>query len=352
MAQISKSNGLVAPRYSIRSIPTLGRPILPSKAYSSQLGTMWHGDGLDVMADIPSGTINAIITSPPFALTREKSYGNEPEHRYVDWFMSFAAEFKRILADDGSLVLDLGGAWLPGSPTRSLYQYRLLLRLCDELGFHLAEDFYWFNPAKLPGPREWVTKRRVRVKDSVNLVWWLSKTENPKASNSKVLVPYSDSMKRLLRKKTYNQGERPSGHLVGDSWAQDLGGAIPSNVIAAADESSVLDNFLEIANTSSRDGYQTYCRAHAIPVHPARFPRALPEFFIRMLTNVGDIVLDPFAGSNMTGAIADELGRQWIASDLDKEFIRGSIGRFPEGSVLEFPTSEETPFSVASTVTL
>ena len=314
---------------------------MAERAYSSELGTMWFGDSLDVLIDAPDSSVNAVITSPPFALTRAKSYGNEPEHLYIDWFMKFATEVHRILTEDGSFVIDLGGSWLPGSPTRSLYQYRLLLRLCDDLGFHLAEDFYWFNPAKLPGPREWVTKRRIRVKDSVNLVWWLSKSEHPKAHNSRVLVPYSKSMLQLIRKKTYNQGVRPSGHEVGGGWEKDLGGAIPSNVVRSVDESTHLDNFLEIANTSSGDNYLKYCRDQGIPMHPARFPRALPEFFIRMLTQPGDIVFDPFAGSNMTGSIAEDLGRKWISCDTDLEFIRGSVGRFPNIELMHFSAETE-----------
>lgn len=294
---------------------------------------MWAGDSLEHMHQIPSESINAIITSPPFALTREKSYGNEPEHLYIEWFMSFAREFKRILADDGSLVIDLGGAWLPGQPTRSLYQYRLLIRLVDELGFHLAEDFYWNNPAKLPGPREWVTKRRIRVKDSVNLVWWLSKNPYPKADNRRVLSPYSKSMQRLIQKQTYNMGLRPSGHEVGPNWATNHGGAIPSNVIQPEFDEELIENFINVANTSSNDPYLKYCRDFEIGRHPARFPRQLPEFFIRFLTDEGDRVLDPFAGSNLTGAIAQDLGRRWTAIELDSDFVAGSIGRFQEDAI-------------------
>ena len=302
-------------------------------AYSTPLGTMWSGDSLLHMRGIKSASINAIVTSPPFALTREKSYGNEPEHLYIDWFMSFAEEFKRILASDGSLVIDLGGAWMPGRPTRSLYQYRLLIRLVDELGFHLAEDFYWNNPAKMPGPREWVTRRRIRVKDSVNLVWWLSLNEFPKADNRRVLVPYSKSMLRLIEKQSYNAGMRPSGHEVGPNWAKDHGGAIPSNVIRAGLAEENLNNFIDLANTSSSDPYLVYCKDYSLGRHPARFPRQLPEFFIRMLTEPGDIVLDPFAGSNLTGAIAEDLGRRWSAVELDPNFVDGSVGRFQSDSL-------------------
>jgi DNA modification methylase len=296
-------------------------------AYSTNLGTMLHGDSLDALRDMPDGSVNAIVTSPPFALTRAKSYGNKPEDSYIEWFMQFAKQFHRVLSDSGSLVLDLGGAWMPGRPIRSLYQYRLLIALHDQLDFRLAEDFYWHNTAKIPGPREWVTRQRVRVKDSVNLVWWLSKTDNPKANNRNVLVPYSASMKRLLARQKYNEGTRPSGHEVGKHWAVDNGGAIASNVLHGEPETEI-ENYLPIANTSSGDDYLKYCRRMGIPMHPARFPRALPDFFVRLTTEEGDLVLDPFAGSNMTGAVCEDLSRRWFSIDMDEEFIRGSVGRF------------------------
>ena len=95
----------------------------------------------------------------------------------------------------GSFVLDLGGAYQRAARCRSLYHYRVLLRMCDEHGFFLAEEFFWHNPAKLPSPIEWVNKRKLRAKDSVNTVWWLSKTDLPKADVRNVLAPYSERMK-------------------------------------------------------------------------------------------------------------------------------------------------------------
>jgi DNA modification methylase len=312
------------------------------EAYRTPLGSMWNGDSLDLLALLPDDRVDLILTSPPFALTREKGYGNHPEDEYVAWFESFAEQFHRVLKDTGSLVIDLGGAWLPGSPTRSLYQYRLLLNLVDKFEFHLAEDFYWFNRAKLPGPRQWATIDRVRVKDAVNNVWWLSKTPHPKADNRKVLKPYSKSMLRMIERGTYNEGARPSEHVIGKNWAQDLGGAIPPNVIEldAEEEAERLrtrypepDNMLDYANTTSSDPYHRFCKDNGFKRHPARFPREVPEFFIKFLTDRGDLVLDPFGGSNVTGAVAEELERVWWSCELDMDYIVGSVGRFSKASV-------------------
>lgn len=285
------------------------------EVYRTKLGTAYCGDSLDLLPAIPDRSIQAIITSPPFALQRQKQYGNVPASEYIDWFMQFAKHLHRVLKEDGSLVIDIGGAWLPGRPVRSIYQFELLVALVRDAEFYLAEEFYWFNKAKLPSPVQWVNVERCRVKDAVNPIWWLSPGERPKADNRRVLKPYSQSMKRLLV-KGYNAGLRPSGHLIGTKWGIDNGGAIPPNLI-------------EVANTRSADDYQKYCREHDFDIHPARFPREVPEFFIKLVTEPGDVVLDPFGGSNMTGAVADALGRKWITMEIRRDYLDGSFGRFP-----------------------
>jgi site-specific DNA-methyltransferase (cytosine-N4-specific) len=121
--------------------------------------------------------VDLIVTSPPFALLRKKTYGNEEQEDYVDWLLEFGKQAKRTLKETGSFVVDLGGAYQRGAPVRSLYNFKVLIEFCEKLGYFLAEEFFWHNPAKLPSPIEWVNKRKIRVKDSVNTVWWFSKTE-------------------------------------------------------------------------------------------------------------------------------------------------------------------------------
>ena len=298
--------------------------------YSTTEGMAFLGDSLELMRLMPDKSVNAIITSPPFALRRKKRYGNPPEHEYVEWFLAFAAEFKRLLVDDGSLVVEIGGAWLKGTPTRSIYQFKLLVELVERIGFHLAQDFYWFNRAKLPSPAQWVTIERIRVKDAVTPIWWLSKTPRPKASNRNVLAPYSKSMSRLFE-RGYNRGERPSGHVVGEGFTKRHPGAIPPNLI-------------QVGNTRSYDAYQQYCRDTGLPIHPARFAREVPEFFIKYLTVPGDVVLDPFGGSNVTGSVAQLLERRWIAIELSADYLTGSMARFADNTLIvnEKPAVEQT----------
>jgi site-specific DNA-methyltransferase (cytosine-N4-specific) len=282
--------------------------------YSTALGAAYLGDSLEYLRQMPDSSVDLIMTSPPFALERKKEYGNVSSSEYVPWFLTFAHEFHRVLKNTGSLVIDIGGSWVKGQPTRSLYHFELVIALVKEVNFHLAQEFYWYNPSKLPSPAEWVTVRRVRVKDGVNTVWWMSKTPNPKASNRRVLKAYSESMKKLLE-NGYKAQLRPSGHDISDNFSKDNEGAIPSNLIV-------------LANTDSNGAYLRACREAGLKPHPARFPHGLPEFFIRFLTDEGDLVIDPFAGSNITGEVAESLGRQWRAFELSEEYLRASRFRF------------------------
>ncbi len=286
-------------------------------AYLTNWGAAYCGDSLGLLAALPDSSVNLVLTSPPFALQREKEYGNKTQADYVAWLAQFARLVFRKLKDDGSFVLDLGGAYELGSPTRSLYNFRVPIYFCDELGFHLAEDFYWHNPAKLPSPIEWVNKRKLRAKDSVNTVWWFGKTRWPKANMSKVLTEYSDRMKKLLEDPEgfYTPKKRPSGHDIGKSFGKNNGGAIPSNL-------------LQISNSESNGSYLRGCKTVGAKVHPARYPAKLPEFFIRFLTEPGDLVLDIFAGSNTTGYIAECEGRKWMAFDERLDYLATSSFRF------------------------
>ncbi|HMO83845.1 MAG TPA: site-specific DNA-methyltransferase, partial [Lacipirellulaceae bacterium] len=280
-------------------------------------GAAFCGDSLDLLAALPDSSINLVLTSPPFALQREKEYGNKAQSEYVAWLAQFARLVHRKLKADGSFVLDLGGAYEPGSPTRSLYNFRVPIHFCDELGFHLAEDFYWFNPSKLPGPIEWVNKRKLRAKDAVNTVWWFGKTRSPKADVSNVLAEYSDRMKKLLEDPDgfYTPKKRPSGHDISKAFSKDNGGAIPPNL-------------LQIPNSESNGSYLRGCKAVGAKGHPARFPAKLPEFFIRFLTEPDDLVVDIFAGSNTTGWVAESEGRQWLAFDARLDYLASSTFRF------------------------
>ncbi len=292
--------------------------------YYTSRGQAYVGDSLELLAELPDASIDLVMTSPPFALRRQKTYGNVEETEYVQWIKPFGQGVLRVLKESGSFVLDLGGSYRSGIPSRSLYNFRVLLAFCDEIGFHLAEDFYWFNPAKLPSPIEWVNKRKIRAKDSVNTVWWFSKTDSPKADVRKVLAPYSDRMKKLIEnpESFYTPKKRPSGHDISAGFGKDNGGAIPSNL-------------LSISNTDSNSSYLRLCKELGYERHPARFPSELPAFFIKMLTDVDDVVLDIFGGSNTTGFTAESLKRRWLTFEINQAYLTSSVFRFFEGQISE-----------------
>ena len=192
-----------------------------------------------------------------------------------------------------------------------------LLAFLEKGELELCQQFICQNPARLPSPAQWVNVERIRVKDAFTHIWWMSPTTRPKASNRNVLTPYSRSMRRLLDTESYNSGKRPSEHSIGaESFLADNGGAIPPNVITAA-------------NTRASDPYINYCKANGVPLHPARMPIDLARFFVKFLTEPGDVVLDPFAGSNVTGAVAESLGRRWISIETNSDYARSSQSRFP-----------------------
>ena len=304
-----------------------GRPISPfngrppaSVAYSTQWGRMHQGKSDELLSDGTlsrfEGKVNLLFTSPPFPLNRKKRYGNETGDDYIRWLTAFGPLFKKMLAPDGSMVIEMGNSWEPGIPVMSTLALRALLEFQSKNELYLCQEFIWQNPAKLPSPAQWVNVKRIRVKDSFTKLWWMSSNPTPKANNQRVLQEYSKAMKGLLKKGRYNSGIRPSEHNISETaFLRDNGGAIPSNV-------------LTYANTHSSDPYQTYCREKKFQLHPARMPSELAKFFIRFLTEPGDIVLDPFGGSNTTGAAAEDLQRFWISVEASEDYIKGSRGRF------------------------
>lgn len=266
--------------------------------------------------------VNLVLTSPPFPLNRKKKYGNLVGTEYLDWLSSLAEPIRDMITEDGSIVLELGNAWVPGLPTMSTLAIESLLRFKEKAGLHLCQEFIWFNPAKLPTPAQWVTVERIRVKDSFTRFWWLSKSPRPKADNRNVLQTYSRAMRNLIDKQKYNAGKRPSEHVIGEeSFLKDHGGSIAPNVLMPS-------NLLTWSNTSNADGYLEFCREIGTPYHPARMPLEVARFFVEFLTDSEDLVLDPFCGSCTSGKAAEDLGRRWVGFEVDPSYAGGARGRF------------------------
>jgi len=281
---------------------------------------LYHGDSQDILDSSwfkgLKNKFSLIFTSPPFPLNKKKAYGNRSGQDYIDWLADFSGIFSELLSRNGSLVIELGNAWVSGSPTMSLLPLESLIALKEKGDFHLCQEFIYHNTTRLPSPAQWVNIERIRVKDAFTRLWWLSPSEKPHANNRKVLNEYSQSMKKLLQTKKYNPGKRPSEHRIGEkSFFTNNQGAIPSNVIS-------------LPNTISNDPYLNFCRENEIKYHPARMPPGLAEFFIKFLTEPDDLVLDPFAGSNVTGFVAEKLGRRWRSIEKEEVYASSSKSRF------------------------
>ncbi|MCH5144158.1 site-specific DNA-methyltransferase [Desulfovibrio sp. UIB00] len=300
--------------------------------YKTDFGEMLHSSIEDALANAPlknlKGKINLILTSPPFPLVRKKRYGNETGKAYVDWLCSLSNGLTELLTEDGSVIIEIGNAWEAGIPTMSTLPLEALLAFKEASGLHLCQHIICHNPARLPGPAAWVTLRRIRLKDSYTHVWWLSKTPYPKSDNRKVLNPYSKDMQRLLKTQKYNAGMRPSGHVISETgFLKNHGGAIGPNVL---DTTGIHypESLLKFTGTKWDAEYREFCKDNGLPSHPARMQSALAAFFIQFLTDEGDLVFDPFGGSNTTGSVAEEMHRRWVCVEANADYIEGSRGRF------------------------
>ena len=309
----------------------------PELVYETDAGQMYCGDTLAFL-DTAAGDglrecVQLVFTSPPFPLIEKKKYGNLQGEAYIEWFAAFAPKLRDLLTVNGSIAVEIGNAWEPGKPVMSTVVLRALLEFLERADLQLCQEFVWYNPARLPSPIQWVNVERIRVKDAFSRIWWMSPVDRPKADNRRVLKPYSPSMKRLIETGKYNSGKRPAEYTIGEhSFKTDNQGAIPPNVIHGDDAPS-LGSLLKSPNTRSNERYQAFCRKQNIPIHPARMPADLVEFFVKFLTDENDLVFDPFGGSNTTGAVAENLGRRWVSCEAHRPYVLSSTARFPADAV-------------------
>lgn len=313
--------------------------------YETKLGKYIIGDSEKVLngklGNELKNKVQLIVTSPPFPLNKKKKYGNRLGDEYKEWLVGMANSFSKVLAENGSIVMELGNSWEPERPVQSTLGLEAMLEFvnADGADLRLCQQFVCYNPSRLPSPAQWVTVNRIRTVDSFTHVWWMSNSDYPKADNSNVLRPYSKSMKNLLKKKKYNSGHRPSEHKIGEtSFLKNNGGSIMPNVleiepIDPSKEHRLPENMFRMSNTNSNDFFLRTCRERGIVPHPARMQPGLVSFFVEFLTEPGDIILDPFAGSNTTGYVAEKLGRKWVGIEIDKAYGEQSKIRFEDPDI-------------------
>lgn len=306
--------------------------------YSTNKGTLYLGDSINFLKNelytTVKGKIDLLITSPPFPLNNKKKYGNLKGEEYKNWFISLAPLYEDLLSETGSIIIEIGNAWENERPVQSLLHLECLLGFVKSSNLRLIQEFICYNPSKLPSPAQWVTVNRLRTVDSYTHIWWIAKNDYPKANNANVLRPYSKSMKSLLARQNYNTGQRPSEHNISKKgFLKDNGGSISHNFFELENinddrEVRLPHNVLSFSNTNSNDSYMRKCRENNITPHPARMNAGIVSFFIDFLTDEKDIILDPFAGSNTTGFVAEEKNRKWISIEANESYANQSKFRF------------------------
>lgn len=286
--------------------------------YTTEYGEYHYGDTLDLLNHIDDGSVQLLLTSPPFPQVKERNdYLNPNPNTYVDWLLNIVKQYLSKLTKTGSIVIELGHVYNHRQPTLNIYNYEFIYRAVKELNLHLCFQFFFYNPSSLPSPTAYCNRMRIRPKNSVSLMPWLSLTPKPYADTNSVLKPYSKKFKKLLKldQITAIDHNTPSGHYIhNDTWKNN-GGSIPTNL-------------LSIPNSDSCDKYLKVCRSLNLKPHSARMPKKLVEFFVKSLTSEQDLVVDPFGGSNTTGFVAQSLNRRWTTIDNNKHFIGTSLFRF------------------------
>ncbi len=313
----------------------------PRASFGSRLGKYYIGDVVKLLKGTSlkrfEGKIQLIVTSPPFPLNEKKSYGNLTGDDYLKWFTELAPLLSKLLTKNGSIVIEIGNAWEPHRPIQSLLPLKALMGFLEhkESKLKLCQEFVCYNPSRLPSPAAWVTTRRIRTVDSYTHVWWMAKSDRPKANNKRVLRPYSKSMLALLKAGKFNSGNRPSEHRISEAaFLRDCGGSISHNFLEIepldAKRELRLPNAFSFSNTSSNDYFSRVCKKKKIVPHPARMPMGLAAFFIQFLTTRGDRVFDPFGGTNTTGYVAERLGRKWLTTEISRKYRRQAQLRFTD----------------------
>lgn len=300
------------------------------------------GDCEQILKEFPSESIDFIITSPPYSDQRIYSIEDPSMPKfihpddYINWFLPKAEEMWRVLKPTGSLVLNINDKTV--DHFQHLYVFRLLLRLVDDIGFHLVRDYIWFNPATPPNAFSKGTLGR--TKKSHEYCFWLSKGDKWTFNMDSIRRPYSDAMKIYLSgqgKGNRVHNTRPSTYSFDcEKVWENKGGSDPGSVLDIRflpDE--ILEEYisypgdvLPISNTGSKASMKKlYSKGIK---HPARFPEKLIEFFVLAGTNEGDLVCDPFMGSGTTAVVAERLKRDWVGIDVSKDYIELAKERLDE----------------------
>lgn len=254
---------------------------------------LFLGDCLDILANQHQNSINLIVTSPPYADSRKNTYGGVPANEYPDWWMTRAEQFKRVLCEDGSLIVNIKEKVIDGE--RSTYVLELILRM-RQAGWYWTEEYIWHKRNCFPG--KWPN----RFRDAWERCLHFTRAKKFAMYQDAVMVPVGDWAKsRLNRLSETDQKRDPS--VSGSPFAKNVSNWVGRDLVYPT-------NVLHFATECGYVG------------HSAAFPEELPEFFIRLFSKPDDLVCDPFVGSGTTGVVAQRLNRRFIGIDIIEDNIK------------------------------
>ena len=253
---------------------------------------LYLGDCLEVLNDLPDNSVDLIFTSPPYADQRKNTYGGIHPDKYVEWFLPISQQLFRVLKPTGSFVLNIKEKVVNGE--RSTYVLELILAMKQQ-GWLWTEEFIWHKKNCYPG--KWSN----RFRDAWERLLQFNKQKKFAMYQESVMVPTGDWAKSRLKNLSQTDKIRDNSH-VGSGFGKNISNwlnrpmAYPTNVLHLATECSNKN-------------------------HPAAFPQALPEWFIKLFTQENDVVLDPFMGSGTTNIAANRLNRQSIGIEILPEYF-------------------------------
>jgi DNA modification methylase len=262
------------------------------------------GDSLKVLRELPENSVNLIVTSPPYADQRKATYGGIHPDKYVEWFLPIALELKRVLKDDGSFILNIKEKVVDGE--RHTYVLELILALRKQ-GWLWTDEYIWHKRNTTPG--KWSN----RFRDSWERCLHFNKQRKFKMFQDEVMVPMGDWAEKRLQNLSENDSKRfnsQSGSGFGKDISKWVGRdmAYPTNVLHLASE------------CSNRN-------------HSAAFPESLPTWFVKLFSEVGDVVLDPFAGSGTTCVVAKKLDRYYVGIELKEDHCKIAVDRIEKAKL-------------------
>jgi site-specific DNA-methyltransferase (adenine-specific) len=274
-------------------------PEFPADGSGSLL--LLAGDASLRLSGIQDGSVNLVVTSPPYAYQRKGTYGGTPADEYCDWFIPIAKQLKRVLADDGSLVINIKESVVDGQ--RHLYVLELIQRMVSQVGFLWVDEYIWHKKNCMPGG--WPN----RLRDSWERLLHFSKRPEFVFRKDDVRIPAAAATvarKERLTGKDHQRHESAAGSGLGRSQSSTV-----------KDEMVLPSNVLHLAVECSNVG------------HSAAFPDSIPEFFIRLLSDEDGTVLDPFMGSGTTFRAGHRLHRHVIGCEKEREYVDLMVERIP-----------------------